>query len=504
MPRIKVYEQQTKTPELLGGSQSDPSTAGQIGRSWETLGSKISKTGDIVAKVEEQDELSSASVELSNAQLEISTKLNEKLNDGTLKFEEFGNEFDEKIHKLSSKYNTRGGLELISKSSATMKRHFSESALAGVAEIRYDKTKEAFNKSLNNFSNSLREDPSSHAAVSEVFSHYVDNLVNTGGLKAKDAETLRAKGLSDISKSAVRGWISLHPETAKADLEAGKWNKSFNSEVKDQLLGEAERGIRAKEIDRERSAHLKQKGKEANDKVTQNLFLERMASGELSAKEIIDSDLEPVGQGSKEHFLERLKTNLKTEVRIEGKAGTFNSLYYRIHLPENDPNKITDSMQLMSYIGKGLRSQDLGKLGAELRSAQTEDGSDISNLKRQLIDKARKTLTRSNPMYGIHDEPGEEQLLKFSQSIVNKLSGNNPKDVKGMLDPNSELYIGNEINNFVKTPAQIMQDSLSQGRNKKTDAPKNPTNLKLPGETVEQWRKRMKSANSSPMKKDNN
>jgi hypothetical protein len=159
-------------------------------------------------------------------------------------------------------------------------------------------------------------------------------------------------------------------------------------------------------------------------------------------------------------------------------------------LPDYDPDKISDSAQLMSFIGKGLRTKDIGVLSNEIASIKGPEGKEFSDLKRKVLEKARATLTRSNPMYGVTDEVGDENLQTFNQYFVSKLSNaKSPEQTRALLDPKSDTYIGKEIGNYVKSPSELMNQEIKRKRS--NSLPAMPENLKrLPNESIKEWQKR--------------
>lgn len=506
MPQIKEYIQRTEVAGPMQGRRASSEEFGMMGRALQQAGGAVQQVGDAVYKRAEQSEISDASVKMSEAHAEFTNKLNTDLQKGTVNAEEFTKQYDDYMAKVSEGFSTRGAKQYLQKSSASMRAHFLESSFAAQSELAGVKTRENYNNTLKNFSSGLMGDPSSYETVRQVHNAYLDDLVATGGLPATVAAKLRTAGETEIAKSAVRGWIDLNPHEAKAQLASGKWDAAFDGDVKKQLLGESDMGIRSREIEYERQQREAEKIKVQQQQKTQNDFLEKMVNGQLTAKDILKSNLDAFGSGSKQQFLNLMETNAKEAERIRTNPGVFTDLFNRVHLPDGDPNKITDENQLNQYLGKGLTLEDIKNLRGEMQGRGTMAGEEESIMKKQLMDIARTRLTKSNPMLGIRDPHGEEQLARYQNLFMTKYAEGRKagKSATDLLSPDSPDYLGKFIGDYAKSPQQIMNDLVKMNRQVPQTAPQGtdsttapapqvpPANARKPGETVEQWRARTK------------
>lgn len=504
MPQIKEYIQRAEVSGPVQGRRASSEEFGMMGRALQQAGGAIQQTGEVIYKRAEQSEISDASVKMSEAHAEFTNKLNTDLQKGTVNAEEFTKQYDDYMAKVSEGFSTRGAKQYLQKSSASMRAHFLESSFAAQSELAGVKTRENYNNTLKNFSSGLMGDPSSYETVREVHNTYLQDLVANGGLPAAVAEKLRTAGETEIAKSAVRGWVDLNPNEAKAQLASGKWDTAFDGDVKKQLLGEAEMGIRSREIEYERQQREAEKIKVQQQQQTQNQFLEKMVSGQLSAKEILKSNLDAFGSGSKQQFLNLMETNAKESERIKTNPGTFVDLFNRVHLPDGDPNKITDENQLNQFLGKGLTLEDIKNLRGEMQGKGTMAGKEESIMKQRLMDTAKNRLTKSNPMLGIKDPHGDEQLARYQNLFMTKYAEGRKagKSATDLLSPDSPEYLGKFIGDYAKSPQQIMNDLVKMNRQQPQPAQQDgtavptpqvpPANVRKPGETVEQWRARTK------------
>jgi hypothetical protein len=501
MPQIREYTNRVQTK----GGYSEVKLTGQnvdggMGKAVQMAGQAVQTVGAALQQREQQKEISDASVKMSEAHSKFTKDYQDELNAGTINSEEFTKKYDEHMAQQSENFSTRAGKDYFTKASASLRAHFVESSYAGQAEIASVKAKENYLSTINNFSAGLMDDPSSLATVSQVHNEYIDNLVKTKSLPFAKAEELRVQGDAEIKKSALRGWINLNPNEAKAQIASGKWD-SLGGDTKKQMIGEADNEIRAREIDIERREKQNKKIIERQQKDTQNKFLEKMVSGELTAKDILKSNLDPVGSGSKEQFLNFMEQSNKQKLKTD--PAVFTDLFNRVHADDSDPNKIRDENDLNSYLGKGLDLQGLKDLRNEMQGDGTTAGAEESALKKQVMKVAEARLTKRNPMTGISDPYGEEQLQKYQIFFMSEFNKGKKagKTAQQMLDPDSPDYLGKFIGNYAKTSQQIMQDQVKSMRLQAPAAlpdgtipnqPNKGTKPRLPGESIEAYLKRTK------------
>ena len=94
-----------------------------------------------------------------------------------------------------------------------------------------------------------------------------------------------------------------------------------------------------------------------------------------------------------------------------GFLDTFN----RIHLPDGDPNKITDPSQLYGSVGQpgGLTMSGLEKARQELAGRNTTDGEAETAMRGQFFKNARAQISGSDDGLGLKDPKGDDIMLRF-------------------------------------------------------------------------------------------
>ena len=499
MPQIKGYSQRTETIGPMQGRRvsGDDLGAGSM-RALASAGNQLSNLGDTVYKNAEQTEITDAAVKMSAAHAELTTELNAKLKDGTINSQEFMENYDKRMGDISGEYFTSAGKDYFRKGTASLRSNLMVSATTAQAEVAGAKAVAGYQNTEKNFTSVLINDPSSHATAKQLSGEYLDGLVKSGNLDARAAEKLKIDNSTNLAKAAVRGWINLNPVEAQAQLTGGHWDTEIDGDTKKQLFVEADMAIRGNEADKARAEAEKQKAVVAQQKVTQNDFINKLQSGQLSAKEILNSNLDAVGSGSKEQFLDWIDSS-KNGLNKTNPA-VLNDLFARIHLPDGDPRKITSDKVFNDMVGEGITTKDLPFLRKEIEGADSEEGRRRRDMMGGIVKTAEAALTKRNPMIGFVDMAGEEQMNSWRAQFMKDYEAGRAagKSDEQLLLKESPDYIGKSIMSFKKSPQQILRENSASLRvipTTTTTLPQIPQeNVRKSGESIDAWKARTKKA----------
>jgi len=434
-------------------------------RGLQELGRGVTALGDAIQRRDEQNEIADVTAQMSKAHADFTTQFQETFRtadpgDKTIA-ETLTRGLDDHLEQMRENVSTRGGRLHFQKSAAAMQAQFALTAGAGQAELAGAKAREDYLGSLTNSSAALLNDPTAFGMALERHGDTLDALVKGGGLSTKAATQLRAPGRTDLAKSSIRGWIRVAPEEAKTQLTAGTWDKFIDGDLKKQLFGEADTALRGRDVENARRNKADKDALKEAQRVIQNDFLQRLEGSKLTPRDILESDLEPTGGGSKRQFLNMIDVQNKQKITTD--SAVYGDVWDRIHLPEGDPRRLVDENELNPLMGKGLTVEDISRLRKEMQGQGTQKGKDEAILKTQLANIAKAKLVKTNPLLGIRDPEGESAYQSW---LVNMQEEFNEEIRKGtiareLLDPRSPKYLGNSINQFQKTPKQIIE-SLSK------------------------------------------
>lgn len=185
------------------------------------------------------------------------------------------------------------------------------------------------------------------------------------------------------------------------------------------------------------------------------------------------------------HEAENGGASMKTDPR------TFEQLWDRMRLPDADPNKLRTWDQLAPFLSHGLSRTDFNFLREQMEQNRTADGQRLDSTRSSFLAAVKGQFDKSTIMS--IDAKGGEDFYKFKSYVLQQEAAARRagKDPYALYDANSPDYVGKKIPVFQRTLAQQQQDFVEQMRRAAAPAPLPPDKQRRPGETVEQYRKRV-------------
>lgn len=474
MPKIIDYS----TPQRglsLPNAQPDRIATGQEGRGLETVGRALTSAGlgavDAIHKRQIQKDLTKSHVESAAARDEITTQIDEGIRSGEIDLDQISNNLTEKFNEIGRGLETNQGKDDLSRSQADLRSQLMKYAAHGKASVDGEKAVEDINSFWSSQGSALQKDPSSFKDIVNANKEFVQSLTDSGQLPGNKTEELTRKGEEQLAKNAIRGWIDLNPTFAKQRLESEDFGM-VGGELRHQLSGEIDQAIRGQDVEKERRKRIQADALQKQQLATQNDFLIKMNENKLSAQDILKSNLEPFGSGSKDQFIRMLESENKNGGILKTNPEVFFNLFSRINLPDGDPNKISVEGDLNEYLGRGVSYEDLNKLRDEVTGGKTEKGRIEGELRKQLFEVAKGQLSKANAFTGVRDPEGDERMLSFTMFAYDQIkeAQKEGKPIRDLLNPKSKDYLGNFIGNYKRTPQEIIR-SMSQEFQKKKGPP---------------------------------
>lgn len=469
MANIRPYQQQL-VPNLDSGASGRRAQAGDFGIDQSDLAPAVNAletVGKQLQRRQEQAEISELNAKVSKASADWTVYLNQRLNEADPNDRTVApkalKDFDDYMQKVGDGIQTAAGQEYFQKATASLRGDMYVKATLGQAELAKTAAIGNHLTAVNNFSTSVFDNPAGLQATLELHNAGIEALVKSGALPRQEAIKLKQQGDHDITVSAIRGLINLNPEAAKQQLGTEQWNKYIDGQDKAVLVGEADQGIRANEIEQERKLAAAKRAQAEAQMNTQNDFLQRLEDGKLTAKDIMSSNLDAFGLGGKEQFLNLLKAKNKTAdgITTQQQAANFNTLFNRIHAPDDSPDKILNENQLNEWAGDGrITFTQLNQLRGEVQMRRTSDGELVSDLRNNIINTAKQKLLKVNPQTGIADPQSADLYSRWLSNflITSKKKMDDGADPIQLFDPSSKDYLGKSIDQYSRTPEQIISD----------------------------------------------
>lgn len=487
---IPEYQQRTNVSGAgLGPGPVTPSSSG-FGEGLGDLAGGVQSVTKAIDVVKERDAATWSAKTLSDTQSSWMQQLEDrKLNapPGAQNFTpQVLKDFDANANQVAAGAPTRQSKQFITERLLALREELQRSALSFEATARVQNNITTGKDSVDKAANELVNNPTLFATRLAERNALFDAMP----LQAEQRQKLKEYAQNELSKYAVIGRINASPANMLVELKAGDSKdpavRALDPKDRLELEVRARQTINAQYVDQEHQRTLAKQALELQQQKTQNSFLAAMQNGQLTADKVLNSNLQPFGSGSKDEFINMLRTR---DQKPKTDPATFNELFARINLPDGAPGKITDANQLNSYlIDQRVNFEDLGHLRAEVEGKGTAQGEAEAKLKSGLIDVAKSTLTHSNPLIGIQDPQGDTNLQQFTSWFLNEYhkQRGTGKSAADLLSPDSPDYMGKRINAFVRSPQQIMQDVLKSA----TNAPGTNAIPRKAGESAEDYLKR--------------
>ncbi len=465
MPRIQEYLPEVDATGPVGAISPNTELLSSAGRGLRDLGNDIGNAIDVVERRKTQNETSDIAANMSQARFDFTQQIQDQTAKGTLDTDQFKQQYDDFINEQASQYNTPGGQNFFNKQAARLKGSLLKQAIRGQSEIAANNAQADFKNSLNSDANTLGIDPSQFTDIYDKSVENVHNLVDQGLIPASQAGKFQREVGEELAKAAVRGRASLNPDDAKKELDSQYYDNFLSPDTKKQLYGEIRQAGVAQEVEQERQLNLLKKAQAAKAEVFGGKALPLLVNGQLTTKAIMQSDM---NWEDKYKWLNMQRAQSQLEVKTDPVVK--NQLTDRMHLPDNDPQKISDPSQLQDYVGHGISVSDYSQLTSYFD--KTPEGQVQMTNRKMLLDLAKSKLTKST-LLGLADPNGQLKLMQFTNELQQKEAElrKQGKPSTSLYDVSSPDFFGKQLDKYTANPQQIIADLANQKRGKAQPAP---------------------------------
>ena len=490
MPIFRNYTAQTSpagAPQGRAGSSVD--FGGESGEAMERAGRQGMQTSQSLLEAQERRDVLQQHRDAAQVRLRISEQLEEMRQSGDPIGDKAQELLEKELSPLQEARTTRRGRLMAQQQSSVIAGEMLAVAREYDASLAGEQAESAVKEAQEANGILLQKNPTLFENILAEHKLMVESLNVQDAVK--DALLQDANRTAAIN--AARGVIRLSPSTAKEVIEQqGKFDAYLTPDDRKQLLGEIDTAERAQRIEQERLKKQAKAQEAAALEDTQNDLLSDFAQGGLTTEQILNSNLKPFGSGSKSQFLAMVnRANEEPEEGFKTDPALFQQLWSRIHLPDGHPNKLTDENELNAYFGNGLTVSDVNTLRTEVQGGKTIEGSVENELKDNVATIAKNRLTKSNPITGIQDPIGDTQYQKFMTFYLQEYQRqiNKGKSPIELTDPNSPDYLGRYIEDYARSPTQILRDLVrfnTDDQVEATPAPEGVTQAEWDAMTQEQ------------------
>lgn len=254
---------------------------------------------------------------------------------------------------------------------------------------------------------------------------------------------------------------------------------------------------RAKELN-------KGKGDAQDQEATRQAFVEKSFSDTLTPKEVLASNLEAVGQGSKEHFLneierkakEKAKTKESKEERFVKDPRLFATMLSQIRTGDIKSEQDLETRYTSSINkNRGIDFDDLKELRKEFDEMRTPDGRTLLSSKDKVLQGMKPSIDKS--VLDKLDPEGSAAFLEYQQFVSSEVNRyrKEGKDPYRLFDSNNtDEYVGRPavVSRYQRSLRETIRDQVN--RFKRPDRGASgalpPEKQRKAGETAEEWLRR--------------
>lgn len=271
-----------------------------------------------------------------------------------------------------------------------------------------------------------------------------------------------------VSEAAAKSVSS----AALTDLGAAqKILADHRTEMSGVAVAQAEQAIKEAEnrarVQAEHNLIMQQRAQEQAAASSMTTYLQKIIAGQTIDLGQMASDPSLAHDPAKiENIIAFTKTYddlQKQGNKIVTDGNTYSTLWKLTHLPDGNPNKITNPDDINQFVGTGpghITPEDALQLRHEILDANTPSGKIEAELKDQFQKVVTQSLSRANPLIGIADPKGEEQVQRFMSWFLpeyqkQRAAGKTPND---LLNPDSKDYLGKGLDALKRTPTQMLMD----------------------------------------------
>ncbi len=159
----------------------------------------------------------------------------------------------------------------------------------------------------------------------------------------------------------------------------------------------------------------------------------------------------------------------KDEASATVSRRTWTDLMARIHLPDGDPNKITDLQPVIKEMAAGfLNRSDFASLQTAVKEAASPEGGRLGIEMKRFLDGVKARIT--NTFMGDIDKLGEYNFYLFQQYVQERVNEmrKEKKDPYLLFRPSAPEFLGNPgvLAQYMRTMAD-QQKNLFEGINRK-------------------------------------
>ena len=376
------------------------------------------------------------------------------------------------LEKLTGGFLTERGRNFIQARGQSLREHMFTKTTADMSTLAGIALKTNLVESLNAFSSTVKQDPSSLDTVMESFRAQVESLTdsspNLRGVEAQKARFTAAQGgLEKIVQTAVNAAIELTPEAGLRMARDPKYSRYVSGDDITKFEKEAKSVIRERRQDIQWAQHQQDRAaKKASDEVQMDMEL-KILSGDPSVTLKGIRDDQTLTPDSKRMLGRVLMREMKPATAAVVSRANTAKLMERIIADEGDPTRISDTRPLdEAFVREEISKEDWKFLKDRVNDP---DGDGTQARFNEFLRTYKKSISKPNS-FGVSTPEDEQRAYFFYNDAMAKFKqykkeGKNPLDLVNPAKPD-----------FLGSPASLSQytQTLEQQLTARTKALSKP------------------------------
>lgn len=446
-----------------------------FGRGIEEFGRSVTDAGNILHQRQTQAETSDAYASVAEQRANMMIRVQQETADGTLDTSKVKEEYQAWQEKQFDSYNTTGGKDAFTRASSRAGGSILQTAARGQAIVAGNRAKDNLTSLSNVNSNLAEQDPRQFADLHESQVEAIQAQVEAGALTQPQAEQIKKAMSVELAKGAFRGYMRSDADNIKAAVIASGDKVDPNTPRLNTALAALDHGLFDSYLDSDHKEALRRelRGNQAAAQAAGKVAIGQRQAAVDAQGEVFKSDAYEkirVGQYDPASAVkafragtitseEQLKLNHLSEESVKAQSATNptvkNDLMRRVLLPDNDPQKISDPMQVAFMVGNGLSHRDFQDITQTIKMIP---GNRVNSFNEASLQKV------AAQRIGKDDPDSQYKLMLFNNEVQqaksNALKAGEP--IGPLFDPNSLKFLGNSVQKYISSPQQILQAQVAR------------------------------------------
>ena len=438
MPELKEYQTRVGGASDIPGAQARGSDFSGAGEGLQMLGQSVQRAAADFTAIHRIDqdqkarrEVTAAQVQLAQLQAQATKDLDDSVQNGAAGQDGWSDTYQQgwgsKLDELGSRFETASGRRAYELGSAELRAKLVVGAGRANAQVAGAEAVQRYTEYVEAKRNQLIRNP---GEFEQVLTDTVNVLNDPSGIFSRMPAEARFKleqlTKKEMAKSAVSGAIDIDPRRALATLQLGHYDDYLDGDATRELMTNAKVAINAEYTEAERLRLAQERLRKEEIKKIQDSFLPLLDQNKLTADMVLKSNLDPVGDGSKEHFLNVILAREKDAAKpkpFDKDPKVFSDALFAVRT-----KKITSESQLeqiflsSSISNRGIDWEDLKALRKEFNDMRTPQGETLSDATKNFTEGLKRMIDKSNPMLGQIDQSGSKQFANFERYVLDKVN----------------------------------------------------------------------------------